>query len=153
MQLTLCDRHSLDSNLGTIWSHWGGVLFHAIVLINNLPPGCYSNTSSSIPSWETLQYWPFFPALQLFSCSQRNSNSRDSCCGPPALCSSYCSNGSLLTAMHSMTFLMFKFRRVLKEIWNNLLVLVSKLLYMNKFFNEGFIILCICEFSRLYKKH
>lgn len=37
MQLTSCERHSFDSNLGTISSHRGAVPFHAIVLINNSP--------------------------------------------------------------------------------------------------------------------
>lgn len=37
MQLTSCERHSFDSNLGTIWSHRGAIPFHAIVLINNPP--------------------------------------------------------------------------------------------------------------------
>lgn len=55
----------------------------------------FKHAYSNIPSWKTLQYWPVFPALQPFFCSQGGGSPGDRRSGPFAL---RCFHGSNLKA-------------------------------------------------------
>lgn len=85
----------------------------------------FKHTYGNIPSWKTLQYWPVFPALQPFFCSQRSGNPGDRRCGP-LLCAGFLAfmaqTGFIALISFAADPIKLTFSRVLKEVCNNLFV-------------------------------